>query len=118
MEKSEKTDIHAGSLIVFSTGEYSDYGYEGHYVALETIPRSLMAEIAEETKREYKAAEEAEMRGWDEYHKSSDPDRPRPEYVGSIHNYFVGKMIRSGLLLSLTVTQIHIGSYGELEIPT
>lgn len=113
----DKTDIQAGSLIVFATGEYSDYGYEGHYVALETIPRSLMVEIAEEAKMEHKVAEEEEMRGWTEFHKSSEPNSKRPEYVGSIHNYFIGKMIRRGLLLSLTVTQLHIGSYGELEIP-
>lgn len=99
----------AGDLIVFSTGEYSDFGYQGHFVALEDInPQHFAdAKIVAETK--YRECEEAR----DAWRK--DDGGAYPGWV-SKHEAFIAALIRAGLLLSVTVTEHHIGSYGDLDI--
>lgn len=101
--------IRAGSLLCFSTGEYSDYGYRGHFVALEDITRERMKEIGKIVKSaegEIDAAQDA----W-----TKDSGEEYPVSAGP-HEGFIAEMIRAGLLLTITCNEIHIGSYGELEI--
>lgn len=88
------TTISAGSLFCFSTGEHSDYGYAGPFVALEDIPRERLLEMGEECKVE---------------HRRLNVRQP-------IHGMFIAAVIKAGLALSLTCTELHIGSYGQLDI--
>lgn len=112
--------MKAGSLIVFTKGEYSDYSLIDHFLVLQDIPRTKIAEIQEEIKRR-EAQDKAAL------------DKYRAEYsawsaggcVGQAPSYpnttdaqvtFISLLIREGFLLSISVTEYHLGSYGELEI--
>lgn len=109
------TTIKAGSLFCFASGEYSDFGYAGHFVALEDIPRERLLEIGEECKAEHKRLDAIE----DAWLATASADRA-PDYpsVPDQHGMFIAAVIRAGLALSLTCTELHIGSYGRIEIDT
>ena len=105
----ETHTIQAGQLLCFSTGEYSDFGYCGHFVALETITPEKMKEAALRAKTR-QAENETEREAW-----SQSGGTPFPRWL-DIHNAFIDEMIRAGLLLVVTVNEVHIGSYSEIEI--
>lgn len=88
-------DIKAGELVVFSEGEYSDYGYGGSFVMLQDISQEEMLRIAAETN----AAADADD---DNYFNRS--------------GMFVAALIRGGYLASINLREIHLGSYGRLEL--
>lgn len=98
-----------GDLIVFSTGEYSDYGYAGHFVALEDITTEHFQNAREEAERRYRIADEAQ----DNWTRESGAPYPPSE---DKHSAFIAALIRSGLLVSVAVTEHHIGSYGDIEL--
>lgn len=109
----DKTTIAAGSLFCFSQGEYSDYGYSGHFVALEDIPRARLLEIGEQAQAEYQRLDRVQ----DEWLEAPEADRvgeypPSPD----AHGLFIAAVIKAGLALAVTCTEIHIGSYGRIEI--
>lgn len=105
------TDIKArrGDLLVFSTGEYSDYSLAGHFVALEDITAEHFQDAREDAERRYRDADQAQD-AWDE--KSGEP---YPPYVNK-HEAFIAALIRAGLLVSVAVTEHHIGSYGDIHL--
>jgi len=93
--ESKEQKIMAGHLLFFSSGEYSDYGYNGHYVALKDITSSLIESIKNDVN-----AQAAKPEGW-------RLDK---------HEKFIARMISEGYLLSLTVSELHLGSYGDLSL--
>jgi uncharacterized damage-inducible protein DinB len=107
---SDDMTIRAGTLLCFSSGAYSDYGYKGHFVALEDITRERMHELGKIAKAK-EADIEAAQDAW-----TRESGEEYPTSAGAQEG-FIAEMIRAGLLVSITVTEIHIGSYGELELP-
>lgn len=101
--------IPAGSLICFSTGEYSDYSYTGHFVTLSAVTAEHVQEAREAAENAYRVADEAQD-AW-----KSESGEPYPSYVNK-QEAFIAAMIRAGLLMSVPVAEYHLGSYGELEI--
>jgi len=87
------TEYKAGTLVVFSEGEYSDYGYRGHFVVLQDMNIYNMME----------AAARAAVTG-SGYSKS---DRAK--------NGIISELIRDGFLLEVNVTEIYTGSYGMID---
>jgi len=84
----------AGTAIAFASGEYSDFSYIGHVVTMKAC--DLPALIAEH-KSTYVAKND-----WDE--PSSDS--------------FVAWLVASGHAFPADVSEVHIGSYGRLELDT
>lgn len=87
---TQNMELKAGHLIVFSEGEYSDYGYRGSYVCLQDISHEelvALADIVRETGDR-----------WDQV------DR------------FETECIKNGWLAIINVREIHLGSYGDLDV--
>lgn len=82
----------AGAVIAFETGDYSDFGYIGHVVTTRDCDFVALAEKYREN-----------FVSNDEYHKP-DPDG------------FVGWLTINEFVFPATVSTLHIGSYGRLEI--
>lgn len=99
---SKILEVGAGKIVVFSRGEYSDYGYDGVFLALEHITPEMFADAADAAKAKAKAENSKEA--W---------------YDGSDYGadgYFIPEMVRRGWLVDLEYREIHTGSYGELGL--
>lgn len=90
----QNLDLKAGELIVFSEGEYSDYGYQGAFVVLKDAKSDDLLAMA----REIQAKEDEEL-DW-----ARKPD------------IFVSAVIREGYLAAIDLREIHLGAYGDLTI--
>lgn len=95
MTSTQNLDIKAGELICFSEGEYSEYGYIDHFVALQDVSRKQLLALAQSLRDQ----EEAET----------------IEY-GQAKEQLIPRMIANGWLLSINCREIHIGRYGTLDI--
>jgi len=99
----------AGSLIVFSQGEYSDYGYAGHFVTLEHVTEKHIRKAESVAKRKHDAIDKAQ----DAWTKESGT--PYPPSI-DVRDQFIAELVKFGLLLSVTFTELHLGSYGQLDL--
>ena len=107
--------VHAGGLLMFSSGEYSDCSTMGCFVALEPLTRTRLREIAEQVTSEQgasKAAYDDAVARWRTTGTKPDdyPGYPDP------HGMFIAALIRAGLLLAVTYTELHVGYYSRLEL--
>lgn len=110
-----ETYINAGGLLMFSSGEYSDYGTDGCFVALETLTRTMLRELAEQVTADHKRAVEqhdVDSAAWE----ASGRVGEHPSWPEDPQGMFVSASIRKGWLLALTYTNLHIGSYGRVEL--
>lgn len=94
----QNLELKAGRLVVFSCGEYSDYGYRGSYVALVDVSDAEMRELADQVNREANRINEET----DDYARAVE--------------MFEAEMIRKGWIAIIEMREIHIGSYSELEL--
>ena len=85
----QNVELQAGKLIVFSSGEYSDYGYHGAYVCLQSVSHEDIVNLQDEVNKS------------EEYCKQS---------------LFQSACIRKGWLAQIELREIHLGSYGDLEL--
>lgn len=88
----EKPLFRAAHPILFTEGEYSDYGHVGLFVALTDLTATMLNEAREVSQNE----------------KDDDnwfDDRER----------FIAEIIRRGWVMAVTVDEHHLGSYGECE---
>jgi len=116
--------VHAGGLLMFSSGEYSDYGTMGGcFVALEPLTRTRLREIAEQVTSEQGASEAAyndAVARWRTTGTKPDgghfPSGPFDGRYPDPHGMFIEALIRAGLLLAVTYTELHVGSYSRLEL--
>lgn len=95
----QNLELKAGELICFSTGEYSDYGYNGHFVVLQDVKSDEVSTVVKECKEDRKNRE-ANGEYW----------------FGDIHEMFIAQCIKRGWLLSIDCREIHIGSYNNLDL--
>lgn len=84
--------VKAGQLVCFSSGKYSSYDYDGPFVALEDISKSLLMDVERELS-----------------HVEDDG-------LGDRHEPFVDLLIKRGLLARVKMKEIHISNDGELEL--
>lgn len=108
---SDQNDVYlaAGKIVVFSTGEYSDYGYRGMYVTLRPLLRSRLREIADETEAEWKEIDAAQD-AW-----TPESGKPYPQGV-SVHEIWETNLIKDGLLMVIDYDEMHVGGYSELVL--
>lgn len=83
--------VDAGEILAFSEGEYSDYGYRGHVVAIKDFDLGQM------------------MR----QHISERIEQYAEEY--SPTDGFETFLVASGVVVPLTCREVHIGSYGNVD---
>jgi hypothetical protein len=86
-----------GSVIEFSSGEYSDYGTVALVVTTEDTDLPALAKI-------YAAEERAKIKK----RKGQDWEKPNP-------NAFPSWLIAKGHALPVTHTEVHLGSYGHFS---
>jgi len=81
--------IKAGTLVVFTSGDYSDYTHCGHFVALSDI-----------TDEDYQEAVKEEL--------------TKKEYTQS-HDVVIANFILMGKLLEVSCNEVHLGRYGKVK---
>ena len=82
--------IKAGTLIVFSQGEYSDYSLMGHFVVLKDMEK-------------------------EDLDKASEEERKKEVYKQSTV-VVIANLITEGYLLEVHCREIHLGDYGRIHI--
>lgn len=108
-EKEEKTYVAAGKLFCFSEGEYSDYGYVGHFLALEPITDTTIQNCKDRCRARVMAGEGSSYGGKPDLEDEHDIER-------AMRDLFVPELTRMGMLMDIECVTIHLGSYGRLEI--
>ncbi|TKD50181.1 hypothetical protein [Sphingomonas baiyangensis] len=81
-----------GKIVLFSEGEYSDYGYCGHVVTLQECD---FAALAEDYKKAFKAKDD-----WDRAEPSS----------------FVAWLCARQYCAEINVNEVYLGAYGRLTV--
>lgn len=94
--------VPAGKLFCLSRGEYSDYGYCGHFLALVNLTPEMFREVEEECKAAQKIENEKE--DWS----------PGDDYGSD--DKFIPALVRRGWVMDVDCVEIHTGSYGRLEL--
>lgn len=95
----EANYLNAGKLVLFSSGEYSDYSFGSCYVATKTVSFDDVQKIADDINEKKKSGERKV--GW---------------YEGCAHTEFIMQLIENGWMIEVDITERHIGSYGSLEV--
>ena len=93
--KKQRLHVSAGKMFCLSRGEYSDYGYEGHFLALVEITPEMFHEV------------ETEANG-----KKNDFD----QYEYGADDRFIPALVRRGWVMDVDCIEIHTGSYGRLNL--
>jgi hypothetical protein len=104
--------LHAGGLLMFSSGEYSDYGTNGCFVALEDLKRSALLELVDQINAEQERIEDETRKAWDAWRSKPEGQRGDAPASSYAQERFIAACIRKGWLLSVTYTELHIGGYG------
>lgn len=91
IDKDSILEFKAGQLICFSKGCYSDYCIIDHFICLKDLNEDV-----------FKTYEEI-------YDQKSEK-----RYYNQ--DLFISLLIRDGYLMIIDCPEIHLGSYGELEI--
>lgn len=94
-DKFEKFGLRAGRLVAFSAGEYSDYSINGVFVVLKDLSDDAMEGLISALKEKYPSE-------WGMY--------------GKAQAGFIPELIRRGHLLDVEYSEVHIGSYSDLEL--
>lgn len=126
MATEEDADLYvpAGHLLMTSSGEYSDYHTGGCFVTLGPLYRSKLQELRGQIVAEFDREEakvEAAYEEWEARRKAAPPNTDVGTAPQSWTNLdkremFIAAMIRNGWLLAVTHTEMHIGSYSDLDL--
>lgn len=92
------TEIPKGTIVFFTSGEYSDYGISGHFITIDDLSKEDFIEARETVSVQKNVAEQKE-----EYSYFNE------------HEAFINRMILTGKMVAVTTYEMHIGSYGKLE---
>ena len=101
--------VKAGKLFCFATGEYSDYGIQGHYLALVDITQELFDQAKGGALARIKSGE---YKRWGKQIDMED----EWEVSDAMFSLFVPELVRLGAIMDIDCAEIHIGSYGRLEV--
>jgi hypothetical protein len=104
-----KTHVKAGKLFCFAEGEYSDYGYVGHFLALEDITSATFEKCKERCMERIKAGE------GESYGMPPDIDDPS-DVAHALRGLFLPELTRMGVLMDIECVEIHLASYGRLLV--
>lgn len=107
--------VEAGKLICFSEGEYSDYGYVGHFLALEPIGPAEFQAAKDRIRTRLTAAGVWKAYAWDdEAQPVSEMDDS--DWRRAYRNEFFAELIRMGKIMDIDCFEFHLGSYGQLDL--
>jgi hypothetical protein len=102
--------VAAGKLFCFSEGEYSDYGYVGHFLALEPITKDTFEKVKERCMERIKNGEGKC------YGDPVGPEAEEYEIQHAMRDLFLPELVRMGVVMDIDCATIHIGSYGRLDL--
>lgn len=102
MTQVQRLTVPAGKLFCLSRGEYSDYGYSGHFLALVDLSPAMLREVEAECKAAQKS-ENANSAWGDESAYGAD-------------DKFIPALVQRGWVMDIDCVEIHTGSYGELDL--
>jgi hypothetical protein len=112
--KTTNIDIRPGRLFHFTSGEYSDFGIQGHFIALQHITEGFLAALVRDIKARLLSGEiEDPSCG---YYDFSDPD----DLHRAAGEVFVAAFARTGVALEVDSQPLHLGAYSHftlVEIP-
>ena len=80
--------IKAGTIVNFSEGEYSDYGYIGTFVAIQDVTQ-------------------------EDYDKAAGEELAKGGYESS-SVAVVANLVRTGKLVDVNSVEVHLGCYGRV----
>jgi hypothetical protein len=98
----QEARVPAGKLFCISRGQYSDYGYEGHFLALVNISRTMFQEVIDECNSLQK--------------EENDKDEWMAGSFYGADSKFIPALIKRGWVMSVDCIEIHTGMYDELEL--
>lgn len=105
---STDLNVPAGKLFCFSRGEYSDYGYIGHFLALQDITSESFIKV--KTILREKIVSGDLLGRWDEIVAPTDDDDIESAMVA----HFLPEFIRQGWVLEIDCKEIHLYDYSTL----
>lgn len=94
----------AGSLLILSTGEYSDYNYHGPFKVLKGFSRAAAAEAFVIAWPQYRTDVNT-ARGWQQFDEDDGPDP----------SAFMDWLIKEGWIEALDCPEWHVGSYSRFS---
>jgi hypothetical protein len=94
-----------GTVVAFSSGEYSDYHYKGMFVVLKDFTEEVKISIVDKLTKDWNIREGQNL----EDDLSYDLD----DYLTSS---FLGEAVRQGYLLDLDYTVYHLDNYGDFRL--
>lgn len=105
----EEIYVKAGKLFCFSEGEYSDYHYVGHFLALVDITTATVKQAKDNALKRIMSGE---------YRPNGDKiDISKDRAIKAAQlELFIPELIRQGVMLDVDCKEIYIGSYGELDL--
>jgi hypothetical protein len=86
--------LKAGKLVMFTTGEYSDFGHCGVFVVLKDMSHDEFKSIAKKLKDDFQG----------DY------------WEGPSEYEMMSELTKNGYLLDIDMKSIHLGEYGRLDI--
>jgi hypothetical protein len=104
------TLVKAGKLFFLSSGYYSDYSIQGHFLALEDITTELFQSVVDELKAEIDSGTLRRS------HDRAGVELSISNKNSILDDYFLPRLVKRGVILEIDVEEIEIGGYGELEI--
>lgn len=108
--KATNLDIAAGRLFHFTSGEYSDFGIQGHFIALRHITHEFMVELVADIKVRLLSGElEDPSHGWYDLPDLHDLHRAAGEL-------FVAEFVKTGAALEVDSQPLHLGAYGSFTL--
>ena len=106
--------IPAGKLFCFSQGEYSDYNNAGHFLALVEISQAVFETAKDRVKAKIIEAGEWREYDWEDLRPVAEMDDY--DWRQALWKSFVPELIHMGVVLDIDCTEVHLGSYGTLEL--
>lgn len=105
---SDKPLVEAGKLFCFSEGQYSDFGYVGHFLALVPITKELFEQVKQRCMERIKAGEY-------KFGERAVDMESKWDVNVAVRNSFIPELVRTGAVLDIDVEEIYLGSTGELD---
>lgn len=106
MPDAEKPLVAAGKLFCFSQGEYSDYGYVGHFLALVPITKTLFEQVKDACMVRIRAGEGKSYGLPVDLDDDGAVDR-------AMRDMFLPELVRSGAVMDIDCEELHLGNYDE-----
>jgi hypothetical protein len=103
-------NVPVGGLLMFTHGEFSDYCFEGHFIAMEALDETVFETVHRSILNQIKSGEIKDDEG-------REIDMNNRFAVGSATcDHFIPEMIRTGKIISIDCVEIYTGTYSIFDL--